>query len=200
MKLRCPELFRVPRPSEKQHILEMQAQNMLDERDSSGRRIYIFRVGQYSYLSLLAKSSGHRHARRYENHGNPIHHHDSMPNIPEDLSLLTLVWKIRFYTTEHRWRRKETLPEHSNTCLSNKMQRYTAYFIWKLLYMFRVVPPLIIRSANNCIYSIWYLSHRYCYLPLWKNNKFEKEKQQIAVTVWQIPDAVNTVVCAPDDG
>ena len=54
--------------------------------------------------------------------------------------------------------------------ISNKMQRYTVYFIWKLLYMFRVVPPPIIRSANNCTYSIWYLSHRYCYLPLsWKS-------------------------------
>ena len=39
-------------------------------------------------------------------------------------------------------------------------------YIWKLLYMFRVVPPPIIRSAYNCIYSIWYLSHRYCYLLL----------------------------------
>ena len=38
------------------------------------------------------------------------------------------------------------------------MQRYTVYFIWKLFYMFRVVPPPIIRSANNSIYSIWYLS------------------------------------------
>jgi len=56
------------------------------------------------------------------------------------------------------------------------MQRYTVYFIWKLLYMFRVVPSSIIRSANNCIYSIWYLSHRYCYLP--------------AIAVF----------CAPDDG
>jgi hypothetical protein len=45
--------------------------------------------------------------------------------------------------------------------ISNKMQRYTVYFIWKLLYVFRVVPPPIIRSANNCIYSIWCLSHRY---------------------------------------
>jgi len=45
------------------------------------------------------------------------------------------------------------------------MQRYTVYFICKLLYMFRVVPP-IIRSSNNCVYSIWYLSHHYCYLPL----------------------------------
>jgi hypothetical protein len=60
------------------------------------------------------------------------------------------------------------------------MQRYIVYFIWKLLYMFRVVLPPIIMSANNCIYSIWYLSHRCCYLPL--------------------PDAVDTVVCAPDDG
>jgi hypothetical protein len=35
--------------------------------------------------------------------------------------------------------------------------------------MFRVVLQPIIRSAYNCIYSIWYLSHRYCYLLLsWK--------------------------------
>ena len=55
------------------------------------------------------------------------------------------------------------------------MQRYAIYFIWKLLYMFRVVPPPIIRRANNCVYSIWYLSHRYCYLPLTSKswNRFE---------------------------
>jgi len=44
--------------------------------------------------------------------------------------------------------------------ISNKMQRYTVYYIWKLLFMFRVVIPPIIRSAYNCIYSIWYLSDR----------------------------------------
>jgi len=38
--------------------------------------------------------------------------------------------------------------------ISNKMQLYTVYFIWKLLYMFRVVPPPNIRSANN------YLQHQ----------------------------------------
>jgi hypothetical protein len=65
--------------------------------------------------------------------------------------------------------------------MSNKMQRYTVHFIWKLLYMFRVVPSPTIRSANDCIYSIWYLS-------------------QVAATVRQIPDAVDTVVCAPDGG
>jgi hypothetical protein len=36
--------------------------------------------------------------------------------------------------------------------------------------MFRVVFTLIISSAYNSIYSIWYLSHRYCFLPLsWKS-------------------------------
>jgi hypothetical protein len=59
--------------------------------------------------------------------------------------------------------------------ISNKLQCYTVYFIWKLLCMFRVVPPPIIRSANNCTCSIWYLSHHYCHLPLsWKSwNWFE---------------------------
>jgi hypothetical protein len=41
--------------------------------------------------------------------------------------------------------------------------------------VFRVELPPIIRSAYNCIYSIWYLSHGYCYLSLsWKSwNRFE---------------------------
>jgi hypothetical protein len=82
--------------------------------------------------------------------------------------------------------------------------------------MFRVVFPPIIRSAYNCIYSIWYLSHRYCYLPLAVGTGLSvlayathstlkpvpalPRYRQIAVTVWQIPDAVDTVVCAPDYG
>jgi hypothetical protein len=69
------------------------------------------------------------------------------------------------------------------------MQRYTDYYILKLLYMFRVVPPPIIRSANNCIYSIWYLSHLYFYLPLAAGSSN-------GVTT----DAIDKVVCAPDDG
>ena len=40
------------------------------------------------------------------------------------------------------------------------MQSYIVYH-WKLLYMIRVVSPPIIRNANNCSYSIWYLSNRY---------------------------------------
>jgi len=40
------------------------------------------------------------------------------------------------------------------------MQYYTVYFIWKLLYIFRVVPRPIIRSANN------YLQHLVFVTPL----------------------------------
>ena len=57
-------------------------------------------------------------------------------------------------------------------------------YIWKLLYIFPVVPPLIIRSAYKCIYSIWYLSHRYCYLPLsgrsWNSKSTKLNSSKVA--------------------
>jgi hypothetical protein len=40
------------------------------------------------------------------------------------------------------------------------MQRYTVYFIWKLLYMFQVGPTPIIRSTNL------YLQHLVFVTPL----------------------------------
>ena len=47
---------------------------------------------------------------------------------------------------------------------------HSLFISGKLLYVFRVVSSPIIRSTHNCIYSIWYLSNRYCYLPLsWKS-------------------------------
>jgi len=66
------------------------------------------------------------------------------------------------------------------------MRLYTVYYISVnfSLYMFGVVTPLIIRSTYNCNYSIWHWSNRLCYLPL---------------SVWPVPDAVITVMCASDD-
>jgi hypothetical protein len=60
------------------------------------------------------------------------------------------------------------------TYISNKMQRYAVYFIWKLLYMFRVVPSPVIRSANpkhveqfpdkiNCV-TLHLLGYIYIYI------------------------------------
>ena len=52
---------------------------------------------------------------------------------------------------------------------------HSLFISGKLLYMFRVVSLPIIRCTHNSIYNIWYLSSRYCYLPLlWKSwNWFE---------------------------
>jgi hypothetical protein len=77
------------------------------------------------------------------------------------------------------------------------MQRYTVYFVWKLLYMFRVVPPPIIRIANNCIYSIWVFV---TLLLLSAAIVEDLELWQAVVTVWQIPDAADRIVWAPNDG
>jgi len=40
---------------------------------------------------------------------------------------------------------------------------YSSLYFFKLLYMFRVVSPPIIRSTYNCNYRIWYWLNRYCY-------------------------------------
>jgi hypothetical protein len=50
--------------------------------------------------------------------------------------------------------------------LQQDVTLHSLFISGKLLYMFRVISPPIIRSTYNCIYSIWYLSNRYCYLPL----------------------------------
>jgi hypothetical protein len=55
--------------------------------------------------------------------------------------------------------------------ISNKMQRYAVYLYLETALHISGSSPPIIRSAYICIYSIWYLSHRYCYLPLsWKSG------------------------------
>ena len=70
----------------------------------------------------------------------------------------------------------------------------------KPLYMFRVASPLIIRRTNNCIYSIWYLLNRYCYMPLlWMSwNWFECDVGIVlicfgAVAVATAPKQMNTI-------
>jgi hypothetical protein len=50
------------------------------------------------------------------------------------------------------------------------MQRYTVYFIWKLLYMFRLVPPPIIRSAKEL-----YLQHLVFVTPLLLSDAIVEE-------------------------
>jgi len=73
------------------------------------------------------------------------------------------------------------------------MRLYAVYYISVncSLYMFWVVAPPIIRRTYNCHHSIWHWSNRLCYHPL-------------SWSIWNCvptaPDAVITVICAPDDG
>jgi len=47
---------------------------------------------------------------------------------------------------------------------------YNLLHFCKLLYMFRVVTPIITRSTYNCNYSIWHWSNCLCYLSLsWRS-------------------------------
>jgi hypothetical protein len=55
--------------------------------------------------------------------------------------------------------------EYVNNCLTSATIYNLLYFC-KLLYMFRVVNPPIIRSTYNCNHSIWHWSNHLCYLPL----------------------------------
>src|SRR5215831_9981638 len=59
--------------------------------------------------------------------------------------------------------------------ISNKMQRYTVYLYLETALHVSGGTSTHHQERINCIYSIWYLSHRYCYLPLsWKSwNRFE---------------------------
>jgi hypothetical protein len=61
---------------------------------------------------------------------------------------------------------------------------YSLLYICKLLYMFRVVTPPIIRSTYNCDYSI---------VPI------APPERKVAERVLPVPDAVITVICAPDN-
>ena len=51
------------------------------------------------------------------------------------------------------------------------MQRYTLYFIWKLLYIFRVVPTPIIKNASKQLY----LQHLVFVTPLLQSAAIVEE-------------------------
>ncbi|XP_044266194.1 alpha-tocopherol transfer protein-like [Tribolium madens] len=47
MKLKYPELFSCPVPSECEKVFNLQAQNMLQDRDQLGRRVYVIRMDYF---------------------------------------------------------------------------------------------------------------------------------------------------------
>jgi hypothetical protein len=86
---------------------------------------------------------------------------------------LCLVYQLFYLLSgvcRYTWTGEDTFCKEFVYLFSNCRTRCNCtQFIWvcTLLYMFREVPPPTIRSMYNCIYSIWYWSNRYGYLPLW---------------------------------
>ena len=79
------------------------------------------------------------------------------------------------------------------------MQHYTVYFC-KLLFMFQVDPPPIITSITLYLQRLVLVKPLQLPAAIVEVTSFDSST--IAAggsTVWQIPDAVDTVVCAPGD-
>jgi len=64
------------------------------------------------------------------------------------------------------------------------------------LYMFRVSTTPIIRSTQNCSYSLRYSA----ITSLQRDQAWPRWREVAAQKVWPVPEAVVTVLCAPDDG
>jgi len=84
---------------------------------------------------------------------------------------------------------------------SNKMQLYSVFlYFCRQLYMFRVLTP-IIRSSYNCKYSFWYwltgsaAIRSRCWVRTNSTTRPDGSRPG-----WPVPEAVITVVRAPDDG
>jgi len=65
--------------------------------------------------------------------------------------------------------------------------------------MFRVSTTLIIRSTQNCNYSLWYMSYFLCsYSFVYSWWAWPRWREVAAQKIWLVPEAVVTVLCTPD--
>jgi hypothetical protein len=104
---------------------------------------------------------------------------DDISQSYKKLAELLIHINLDVYCTGAKYERQSMLSSKPTTC------DYIQFHCCQLLYTFRVVTPPIIRSAYNCNYSIWYMSYYVCCT---------------ATQIWLVPDAVVTVIRAPDDG
>jgi hypothetical protein len=99
------------------------------------------------------------------------------------------------------------------TCISNKIQRYTVYLYMEtalhfssgnsthhqqliqqyLQHLVFVTPLLLSAAIVEELEQVWVIY-------VWRTPPTAHSNQQIPVTLWQIADAVDTVVWAPVDG
>ena len=83
-----------------------------------------------------------------------------------------------------------------NNCPTRCNTKQSIYYSASSLYMFRVSITPIIRSTQNCNYSL-----RYCAATsLQRGQAWPHWRKEAAQKIWPVPEGVVTVLCTPDDG
>ena len=84
-----------------------------------------------------------------------------------------------------------------NNCPMRCNTKQSIYYSASSLYVFRVSNTHIVRSTQNCNYSLWYWSYFLCsYLPSNVAKLTWPRWREVAA----LPEAVVTVLCTPNDG
>jgi len=76
------------------------------------------------------------------------------------------VRKIKLPLWNSQYRENRSTVNHMSITVQQDATIYSLLYFCKLLYMFWVVTPPIIRSTYYCNYSIWHSSNSLCYFPL----------------------------------
>ena len=97
---------------------------------------------------------------------------NSIPNIVLPLFLapsapVSLMVKhlVSFKRLPVRFYRNADYPDSLSIIVQKNVTMYSLLYFCKLLYVFRVVTPPIIRRSYNCNHSIWHCSNSFCYCP-----------------------------------
>jgi len=82
------------------------------------------------------------------------------------------------------------------SCPTRCNTKQSIYYSASSLYMFPVSTTSIIRSTQNCNYSL-----RYCAAnSLQRDHVWPRWREVATQKIWPVPEAVITVLCTPDDG
>jgi len=87
-----------------------------------------------------------------------------------------------------------------NNCPTRCNTKQSIYYSASSLYMFRVSTTPIIRSTQNCNYSLRYWSYFCAATSFQRDQACPCWKELAAQKIWPVPKAVVTALCIPDDG
>jgi len=86
-----------------------------------------------------------------------------------------------------------------NNCPTRCNTKQSIYHSASSLYMFRVSTTPIIRSTQNCNYSLGYWSY-FCTATSLQRGQARSWREVAVQKIWPVLEAVVTVLCTPDDG